>query len=548
MTGLHGGDLRLQTGDSVLLPRCMETAGDVAESCENAGSAASGAVTVESETSAEVPRNTDGLTFEQWEEASWAPIDAIELELGDDALALQRKARNRRRKKRARGEEGADKSGWESSGWRDEQTQMPPTSAQRAVSGRPPVVFGLTKKKPLTVSPCCTLQHHCDWLPAAGLFFSLHSHKSGLYMVDSVIELLCGWLLSVQVPVRSALSRDWFREHQGMVPKGNATDLAQKTAQRGISSDVCSNAPTLGTVSEDSGMSEEIGVAAADASAPATSAEPVAAASSSKESLVAALAPKVVERRGSSLLESAPLLGESRSLATAQVPEKSAEADDQPKKCATKSRWGNFAGLSGVTHRINDNQAGEVVDASASAAAEKAQSKNARPVADSTSRVRTGDRGRLTRGADREREHRRDRTVDKRTGNRWESTVNSRPESASARRGGRKRRSRNRSRSRSRSRDRSRNGHQRARRRDRRGKSPRPRSRSSSRSRSSDSRHERRRRRRQDQEAQSNTNDKSQSRVSVATSTTKAGQIREQELRQKLQASLESSRPPNGSS
>ena len=95
-------------------------------------------------------RNADGLTFEQWEEASWAAIDGLELDLGDDALELQRKAKARRRSERDSGQDVANDD--KSSGWRSEQT-MPAkpaaTSATRQIghSARAPVAFGLAKKK-----------------------------------------------------------------------------------------------------------------------------------------------------------------------------------------------------------------------------------------------------------------------------------------------------------------------------------------------------------------------------------------------------------------
>ena len=92
-------------------------------------------------------RNADGLTFEQWEEASWAAIDAIELDLGDDALALQRKAKARRRSERDSGQDKTDNS--KSSGWRSELTMPARPTATRQIghSARAPVAFGLAKKR-----------------------------------------------------------------------------------------------------------------------------------------------------------------------------------------------------------------------------------------------------------------------------------------------------------------------------------------------------------------------------------------------------------------
>lgn len=95
------------------------------------------------------PRNPDGLTFEEWEEASWAAIDAMELELGDDALALQR----RRRRKRSSGTDAADNAGEGVSGWLGEQMLLPkpPESGPSELSARAPVMFGLARKKPTKV-------------------------------------------------------------------------------------------------------------------------------------------------------------------------------------------------------------------------------------------------------------------------------------------------------------------------------------------------------------------------------------------------------------
>ena len=95
------------------------------------------------------PRNREGLTFEEWEEASWAAIDAMELELGDDALALQR----RRRRKRTSGTNGAADAGKGVSGWLGEQTLLPkpPESQPGGLSARAPVTFGLARKRPAKV-------------------------------------------------------------------------------------------------------------------------------------------------------------------------------------------------------------------------------------------------------------------------------------------------------------------------------------------------------------------------------------------------------------
>jgi hypothetical protein len=111
-----------------------------------AAAAAAAAPTLQEDTD----RSAEGLTFEQWEEASWAPIDAIELELGDDALALQRKAKAKRRKERVRGGGGAAGA---SSGWRGEQalSPKPPDIGRRGHAARAPVMFGLAKKKPAKV-------------------------------------------------------------------------------------------------------------------------------------------------------------------------------------------------------------------------------------------------------------------------------------------------------------------------------------------------------------------------------------------------------------
>lgn len=105
-------------------------------------------------------RSAEGLTFEQWEAASWAAIDAIELELGDDALALQRKAKARRRRESLSGgtEAGQVDGG---SGWHQAATPTAraPSSATDQVGAvtRAPVAFGLAKmkkkkKKPAKVS------------------------------------------------------------------------------------------------------------------------------------------------------------------------------------------------------------------------------------------------------------------------------------------------------------------------------------------------------------------------------------------------------------
>jgi hypothetical protein len=116
------------------------------------------------------PRNADGLTFDEWEEASWAAIDAMELELGDDALALQRKAKARRRRERNTGQDdGADKAAGEGvSGWLGEQTlaPQPPESRPAGLSARAPVTFGLAKKKPAKVrTDVHAYQRNSDWHP-----------------------------------------------------------------------------------------------------------------------------------------------------------------------------------------------------------------------------------------------------------------------------------------------------------------------------------------------------------------------------------------------
>lgn len=126
------------------------------------GGPAAGAVSREG---AQQPRNADGLTFEEWEEASWAPIDAMELELGDDALALQRKAKARRRREKTSGTDGTDKGSRGVSGWVGEQTLAPKVSESRPLgfSTRAPVTFGLAKKKSVKVRICIPIIGiHCE--------------------------------------------------------------------------------------------------------------------------------------------------------------------------------------------------------------------------------------------------------------------------------------------------------------------------------------------------------------------------------------------------
>ena len=151
-------------------------------------------------------RNSAGQTYEEWEEASWATIDAMELVLGDDALAIQRKAKAKRRRERKIGQGGTGGAAG-ASGWLAASADNPAPAARdweswRGEAVRAPVTFGLAKKK----KP------------------------------------------PKRVPTVGAARSEWFGE--GVAEAAAAA--AAKAAAGKTASDICSDVPTVGTVSEDS--------------------------------------------------------------------------------------------------------------------------------------------------------------------------------------------------------------------------------------------------------------------------------------------------------
>ena len=375
----------------------------------------------------------------------------------------------------------------------------------------------------------------------------------------------------------SAASREWFREGPGakeLPGKDGQAEQAAPSANTG-GSDICSNAPTLGAVSEDSDVSGEDTKAAAPAAAAAALGSAAAAALASAPAKVEAgtgcggllsldnapllTAPttsghsetssvtvptqsplSTVPESGTTLLETAPFLAEKGAFTTAA--QKDTKTRFSTVEAVYAPQKSQCAELTVVEHEAHGND-----DTTGSAASDKAKSAGhskrrasgsdgrTKPV-EATDRDRDRGHGR-GRDRDRERERGRGRSRDRTIGRSEKRTRTSAEVLGSSSRQKKDRRpQRSQHGGRGRSRDRSRSRRRRP--RDGRPRQESSRSRSRSSSRSSDGQHgrSRRRRRRRHGEAQP---DDSEHLLIPADSAPKDGQSLEEELRKRLQASLE---------